>query len=79
MRTYTFALEDLLKILLRAEGITEGNWSLGFQVEVGTGPVRKDETSLPAPSVIVRIVGASVTEKEQAESGTLDATTLTAG
>ncbi|MHB1007199.1 MAG: hypothetical protein ACYC3S_16390 [Chloroflexota bacterium] len=78
MRTYTYALADVLKTLIRKEGIADGNWDLGFQIEVGVGAISKTEGELPAPSVIVRITGVSLSEKEQAQPGTIDAATIAA-
>lgn len=78
MRTFTYTLQELTKALLKAEGVHDGHWELGFNLEIGVSAIKRPEEEHPAPSAVVRIMGCGVSEKAAATPGTIDASALSA-
>lgn len=56
---YSFTLTEVAKALLRQEGITEGRWSLGFELSFGVGAFGSTEAD-SKPGAMIQIGGLNL-------------------
>lgn len=76
MRNYVYTPDDLLRILLQKEGITEGHWELGIDMQ-GKGMSISERTGqIASPGLMLRLQGLRLIERAEPTPATIDAAKL---
>lgn len=52
---YSFSLKELTELLVREQGITEGTWVVGFNLNFGAGLMVIGPNEAPKPSSFMQI------------------------
>ncbi|CAM2139648.1 protein of unknown function [Pararobbsia alpina] len=69
---YTF--EDLVRALLRDQGIQEGRWALSLEFTTTPAALKpNDQIAIPLPSIVVSVTGATLTKVDDPNTVGLDA------
>lgn len=76
MRNFVYTPEDLLRALLVKEGITQGFWELGMDIQAKGISVSDKPSGPGAPGVVFRLQGLRLVERKEATPATVDASKL---
>lgn len=65
LERYEFSLEEIGKLLLKHQGISEGHWELGINANVDTAFTAKSSDDRMLPTVMLRLAGLILTRVEK--------------
>lgn len=73
-----FNLPEVVKALLKQEGITEGHWQLSVRFGLGAGNLASefDETVAPRPTAFIPVVQVGIKRADRSDEFTVDASKL---
>ncbi|HVT04529.1 MAG TPA: hypothetical protein VHL58_14275 [Thermoanaerobaculia bacterium] len=57
---YTFQFEEMVEMMVKRAGITEGRWTLSVEFAIGAINVSQPNTEVYKPAAIVPIVGIGI-------------------
>lgn len=73
-----YSFGDLVRALLRAQGIKEGRWALSVQFSTTPASSTPNESvTIPLPAIVLSMTGATLTRVEDPKIVGIDAATPT--
>jgi len=71
---HKYSIDELIRALLRDQGIHEGHWALSVEFSAsGTSVKPQDNSARTLPGLIVSVNNATLVQSESAAAGTVDA------
>ena len=76
-KSIQYSFDELVRALLRAQGIEEGRWAFSMQFTTTAAALTPNESfSIPVPALVVSITGGTLTRVEDPNVVGIDASEL---